>query len=213
MMPTRGDRHLSAIQRAKQLAALGARLRTIQFVTGIPPRQVQHLFFPNAETIPRGRAPDSAEWYHSANLILRTDACIVGAKYEQLRRQGLLAADALILAYQAYCAVTAEPHRISMDRAFNLVSHLAGIWLVRSPSLSLLTCPDCGCGFLAAVGTVARPGELCPFCKLVQRFQVDHRVQASYPMRPVPDITQLQLNMLSRFHILHAEAERNSPAE
>lgn len=212
-MLSRGDRHLSAIQRAKQLAALGARLRTIQFVTGIPPRQAQRLFFPDAKLIPRGRAPDSAEWYHGANLILRADACIIGAKYHQLRRQGLHAADALILAYQAYCAVTTAPHRISMDRAFNLVSHIEGIWLARSPSLSLLTCPDCGCGFLAAMGTVARPGEPCPFCKLVQRVQVDHRIQASYPVRPAPNATQLQLNMLSRFYVLHAEAKADTPAE
>src|SRR5574343_383369 len=62
-MPTRGDRHLLAMQHAKQLAALGARLKTIHVMTGMPPRQVQSLFFPDAHTIPRGRAPDSAEWY------------------------------------------------------------------------------------------------------------------------------------------------------
>ncbi|MBL0285546.1 MAG: hypothetical protein IPQ01_17665 [Zoogloea sp.] len=60
-MPTRGDRHLRAMQLAKQLAALGARLKTIHLITGIPPRQVQSLFFPDAHTIPRGRAPDSAD--------------------------------------------------------------------------------------------------------------------------------------------------------
>ncbi|TXT31891.1 MAG: hypothetical protein FD131_814 [Rhodocyclaceae bacterium] len=75
-MLTRGDRHLHAMQQAKQLAALGARLKTIHIMTGMPPRQVQSLFFPDAHTIPRGRAPDSAEWYHGANLILRTDACL-----------------------------------------------------------------------------------------------------------------------------------------
>ena len=78
-MPTRGDRHLRAMQLAKQLVALGARLKTIHLITGIPPRQVQSLFFPDAHTIPRGRAPDSPEWYHGANLILRTDACLIGA--------------------------------------------------------------------------------------------------------------------------------------
>src|SRR5574338_634864 len=86
-MPTRGDRHLRAIQLAKQLAALGARLKTIHLITGIPPRQVQALFFPDPRSIPRGRAPDSAEWYHGANLILRADACLIGAKYRQLRLQ------------------------------------------------------------------------------------------------------------------------------
>ena len=61
-MPTRGDRHLRAMHLAKQLAALGARLKTIHLITGIPPRQVQSLFFPDPRSIPRGRAPDSAEW-------------------------------------------------------------------------------------------------------------------------------------------------------
>ena len=35
-MPTRGDRQLRAMQLAKQLAALGARLKTIHLITGMP---------------------------------------------------------------------------------------------------------------------------------------------------------------------------------
>ena len=87
-MPTRGDRHLRAIQLAKQLAELGARLKTIHVVTGIPPRQMQRLFFPDAQTIPRGRAPDSVEWYHSANLILRSDAFFDAEHHPQARFVG-----------------------------------------------------------------------------------------------------------------------------
>ena len=77
-----------------------SRLKTIHAITGIPPRQVQRLFFPDARTIPRGRAPDSAEWYHGANLILRTDACLIGARYRQLRNQGLASGEALVFAYR-----------------------------------------------------------------------------------------------------------------
>ena len=189
-MPTRGDRHLRALLLAKQLAALGARLKTIHLITGMPPCQVQQLFFPDARTIPRGRAPNSAEWYHGANLILRTDACLIGAKYRQLRGQGLNSGEALIVAYRAYQSVTAPPYRISLDRAFNLVSYIEGIWLARAPALSILTCPNCGCEFLAAVGTVAHQGAPCPFCKLLYRFHVDHRIQASYPARDTIDITE-----------------------
>ena len=188
-MPTRGDRHLRALLLAKQLAALGARLKTIHLITGMPPCQVQQLFFPDARTIPRGRAPNSAEWYHSANLILRTDACLIGAKYRQLRGQGLNSGEALIVAYRAYQSVTAPPYRISLDRAFNLVSYIEGIWLTRAPTMSVLACPNCGCEFLAAVGTVAHRGAPCPFCKLLERFHVDHRIQASYPARDTIDIT------------------------
>src|SRR5574338_1631631 len=156
-MPTRGDRHLRAIQLAKQLAALGARLKTIHLITGIPPRQVQALFFPDPRSIPRGRAPDSAEWYHGANLILRADACLIGARYRQLRNQGLSAGEALVFAYRAYQAATLPPYRIRLDRAFNLISYIDGIWLTNAPALSVLTCSRFGCEFIAAVGAVALP--------------------------------------------------------
>lgn len=212
-MPTRGDRHLRAIQLAKQLAALGARLKTIHCITGIPPREVQRLFFADPHTIPRGRAPDSTEWYHSANLILRTDACLIGAKYHQLRGQGLAAGEALVFAYRAYQAATLPPHRISLDRAFNLVSHIDGIWLARAPTLSVLTCPVCGCEFLAAIGTVAHSDEACPFCKLIERFPLDHRIQASYPAYPVTDSIVRQQGLLALFHKLSPDAEGETPAE
>ena len=171
-------------QSVEQFSGLGARLKTIHLITGIPPRQVQSLFFPDARTIPRGRAPDSAEWYHGANLILRTDACLIGARYRQLRNQGLAAGEALVFAYRAYQAATLPPYRISLDRAFNLVSYIDGIWLTNTPALSVLTCPRCGCEFIAAVGTMAHPGEACPFCKLLERFPLDHRIQASSRLAP-----------------------------
>jgi hypothetical protein len=212
-MPTRGDRQLRATQLAKQLAALGARLKTIHIMTGLPPRQVQSLFFPDACTIPRGRAPDSAEWYHSANLILRTDACLIGAKYRQLCKQGLAASEALLLAYRAYQSVTRPPYRISLDRAFNLVSYIDGIWLSRTPALTVLTCPGCGCEFIAAVGTTIHSGEDCPFCKLLERFHVDHRIQASYPARPAIGMIECQLGMLALFHKLSFAAKGDTPAE
>jgi flagellar transcriptional activator FlhC len=211
-MSPRGDRHLRSIQLAGQLAGLVARLKTIHAVTGIPPRQAQHLFFPDARSIPRGRAPDSAEWYHGANLILRIDACLIGARYRQLRRQGLSAGEALVFAYRAYQAVTRPPARISLDRAFNLVSYIDGIWLARAPALSVLTCPHCGCEFLAAVGTVAQAGHACPFCKLLERFHLDHRIQASYPTRPCLDVAERQRDMLALFHMLNPDADADSPA-
>jgi len=212
-MPTRGDRHLRAIQLAKQLAELGARLKTIHSITGLPPREVQRLFFADPRTIPRGRAPDSTEWYHNANLILRTDACLIGAKYRQLRVQGLTAGEALVFAYRAYQAATLPPYRISLDRAFNLVSYIDGIWLARTPTLSVLTCPRCGCEFIAAIGTVARSGETCPFCKLIERFPLDHRIQASYPAHPAVESIERQQGLLALFHKLSLYAEGEIPAE
>jgi flagellar transcriptional activator FlhC len=121
--------------------------------------------------------------------------------------------EALVFAYRAYQAATLPPYRISLDRAFNLVSYIDGIWLANAPALSVLTCPGCGCEFIAAVGTVAHPGEPCPFCKLLERFHLDHRIQASYPARPALDMTERQLGMLALFHKLSPEAEGDSPSE
>ena len=210
-MSTRGDRQLLAMQQAKQLAELGARLKTIHVITGMPPRQIQSLFFPDAQTIPRGRAPDSPEWYHGANLILRTDACLIGAKFRQLRIQGLTAGEALILAYRAYQSATQPPCRISLDRAFNLVSYIDGIWLARAPTLTILTCPGCNCEFLAAVGTIVRPGKACPFCKLLERFHVDHRIQSAYPARLAIEMTERQLGMVALAHVLSSDTKGDSP--
>ena len=212
-MQTRGDRHLHAVHLARQLAALGARLKTIHYVTGLPPRQVQSLFFPDANAIPRGRAPDSAEWYHGANLILRIDACIIGAKYHQLRSQGLLPGAALVAAYGAYQGATPPPQRISLDRAFNLISYIEGIWLARAPTLVVLTCPDCGTEFLAAIGTVVHAGEHCPFCRLQARFAIDPRIQASYPTRLARERTAPLLEVLSRLHWPLHPADPETPMQ
>ena len=77
----------------------------------------------------------------------------------------------------------------------------------------MLTCPGCGCEFIAAVGTVAHPGEPCPFCKLLERFHLDHRIQASYPARPALCMTERQLGMLALLQKLSPEAEGDSPSE
>lgn len=196
-MPTRADRHLRIVRLAKDCAELGARVRTIHSMTGLPPREIQRLFFVDPQAIPRGRPPDSPEWYHSANLLFRTDASIVATTYRRLRQAGFGAEDALVGAYRHYRMVCQAPHRISFDRAFDLASHTDGIWIAKSPSFSVVTCPSCASEFLATLGTVPR-SDACPFCKLVQRYGNDPRVQTSFPVHPLPYPAAFQLEMMMR---------------
>jgi hypothetical protein len=84
-VPTRADRHVGAILLAQQCAELGARCRTIHLITGLKPRELQWLFFSDPQATPRGRAPDSPEWYHSANLLHRAEASIFSSVYQRLR--------------------------------------------------------------------------------------------------------------------------------
>ncbi len=182
----RATRHLDAIQRAMDCAELGARVRTIRCVTGLPPRMLQRLLFTESNAIPRGRAPDSPEWYHSANLLYRTDASLFAAVYQRLRRSGFGPADALTGGYRHYRLLTAEPSRISFDRAFDLASHIDGIWVARSASFEVIACAHCASEFLVSLGTVASAAN-CPFCKLLQRYRHDPRVQTAFPIQPLPD--------------------------
>jgi flagellar transcriptional activator FlhC len=191
--PLRVDRQLRALQLAKDCAALGARVRTIGHLTGLPPRELLRLLFPDRENVPRGRPPDSPEWYHGANLLYRAEASIVVALYRRLRDGGFAAAEALVAAYRHYGSICEAPQRISFDRAFDLAAHTDGLWLTSVQSFSLVACPTCHSEYLAAYGSAPRSNDECPFCKLVQRYGTDQRVQASFPVRPLPDLSELEL--------------------
>jgi hypothetical protein len=191
--PPRVDRQLRALQLARDCAALGARVRTIGHLTGLPPRELLRLLFPDREQVPRGRPPDSPEWYHGANLLYRAEASIVVALYRRLRNGGFAAAEALVAAYRHYGSVCEAPQRISFDRAFDLAAHTDGLWLTSVQSFSLVACPTCHSEYLAAYGSAPRSNDECPFCKLVQRYGTDPRVQASFPVRPLPNLSEVEL--------------------
>jgi flagellar transcriptional activator FlhC len=195
--PLRVDRQLRALQLAKDCAALGARVRTIGHLTGLPPRELLRLLFPDREHVPRGRPPDSPEWYHGANLLYRAEASIVVALYRRLRDGGFAAAEALVAAYRHYGSICEAPQRISFDRAFDLAAHTDGLWLTSVQSFSLVACPTCHSEYLAAYGSAPRSNDECPFCKLVQRYGTDQRVQASFPVRPLPDLSGIELGLHS----------------
>ncbi|MDE2299026.1 MAG: hypothetical protein KGK18_12785, partial [Burkholderiales bacterium] len=63
-------------------------------------------------------------------------------------------------------------------------------------SFSLVTCPTCHSEFLEAFGSVARSNDHCPFCKLVQRYGTDPRVQGAFPVQPLAAPSAEQLGML-----------------
>lgn len=186
MKQTRAERKLCAMRLAQECAELGARVRTIHHLTGLNPRDVQRLFFNDPQAIPRGRPPNSLEWYHGANLIAKTESSIFMSIYRRLRNTDFGAAEALVSAYRGYQAVCQYPHRISFDRAFDLASHTDGIWLARTPVFEVLACPTCDSDVLMAIGSLVHSGEHCPFCKLVQRYSCDPRLQASFPKHEVP---------------------------
>ena len=178
------DLHIKTLQVAQECVGLGARIRTINLVTGLPHNVLTKLFFQQQSAAPRGRPPDSVEWYHSANLAHQVEGCVFVGHYKRLRDRGFTPVTSLVSAYKHYRNVLVGSPRIQFDRAFDLASHFEGRWIATSRSFDLIGCENCGCEFLTAIGGTS--SDPCPFCKLSRRFSFDRRVKDSFPMRESP---------------------------
>jgi flagellar transcriptional activator FlhC len=194
-MPTPTKRHLRALQLAQTCAELGARVRTIGYLTRLPHRELVRLFFADPQAIPRGRPPDSPEWYHSANVLFRAAASVFAVRYHRLRQGKFPPTEALISSYRHYLRLCENERRISFDRAFDLASHMDGIWIADSKRFSVAVCPNCGSEHLTAIGGSHIQSNGCPFCKIIQRFRADPRVQTSFPIPPLTDPAQIVLGI------------------
>jgi hypothetical protein len=193
------ERHIRALGLAKECAALGARIRTMSHVSGLTHGQLTHLFFAARDSAPRGRPPDSPDWYYNANLVYRAEASIVVSLYRRILELGFSPAEALVSGYKHYQSVCHADPRISFDRAFDLASHMDGRWIARTPSFSLVTCPVCSSEYVTSVSVRLQPATNaeCPFCKLADRYLLDPRIQQSFPAIGMPDLTAMQLGFMA----------------
>lgn len=181
------ERHLMRLGLARECAQLGARLRTIEILTGLSQRQVLHLLHADHCVPPRGRSPETPEWYYGGTLLDRTEASVFASFYRRLRSLEFDPARALVGAYRHYRGICRRAPRLSFDRAFDLARHLDGIWNAKEICFSLATCAVCGSQHLAEPSAGRRPVQDCPFCKLTARYPRDPRVQVSFPTPPLPD--------------------------
>lgn len=80
------------------------------------------------------------------------------------------------------------------------------------PGVSVVPCPACESQFLAAFGAVACWNGDCPFCKVVQRFGIDQRLQRSFPTHAPPiDAAAMPLEVMARRHGDHGADGDNGP--
>lgn len=175
------QRHIHALAVATECAELGARIRTIQLLTGLSASQLHQLFRHPLGGPRRGRHPDSREWYHNANLLCRTEASIIVVLFRRLASRGIDPPLALLGAYRHYLNFCKKQPRISFDRAFDLVAHTTGRWFVTARSFSIFTCPTCKSEYLTSLSLAPLTNHECPFCKLLNRHTKDPRIQAAYP--------------------------------
>jgi flagellar transcriptional activator FlhC len=188
-------RHIRALRIAKDCAGYGARSRTIEYVTGLGAGEVRRLLFEGRPSAPPGRAPASPDWYHGATLPRKAEASIFLSIYRRIRDLGFGPADALVAGYKHYLHVCSTRPHISFDRAFDLASHLDGVWVAADQSFILATCPKCASEYAASAGEIPTTNRNCPFCKLVKRYPREARLQASWPLKAV-DVSTKNLTAL-----------------
>lgn len=214
MAPTpRVELCMRTLALARDCAALGARVRTIHHLTGLRPRDLHRLLFTEHAPPPRGRAPDTRDWYHTANLLCRIEASVIVSNFRRLRVMGFSAADALVASYRYYQSVYRPPYRISFDRAFDLASHTEGLWIAKSSVFQVQQCLRCGSEYLAAIGAAPRADRLCPFCQLINRHERDPRLTASVAV-PVDGSSEAISDWLRRTRAqprIDAEPPRTRP--
>jgi flagellar transcriptional activator FlhC len=191
------ERHIRTLGLATECAALGARSRTIEYVTGLAHGEIGRLFFSDRASAPQGRAPYSPDWYHNANLLSRAEASIFVSIYRRIRGLGFGPAEALVSGYKHYLQVCSVRPRIGFDRAFYFASHVDGLWIVRAQNFSLVTCPACASQYVASIGAKAVTNSECPFCKLVKRYPRDPRIQTSFPVKAMPDISAMEFGVIA----------------
>jgi hypothetical protein len=195
-MTSHVERHIHALELAKQCVALGANIRTTNHLTNLTHGQLTDLFFSDNVKPPRGRPPESPDWwYHATNLVNQTEASIFVSIFRRIRELGFGPADALVAGYKHYLSVCHTDPRISFDRAFDLASNMDGLWTVRAPSFSLATCPVCTSQYVTTLSAPSAKPDECPFCKLVTRYRRDPRIQKSFPVTALPDLSTLQLGI------------------
>jgi flagellar transcriptional activator FlhC len=181
------ERRLGALALARDCALLGARVRTIHYLTGLPLRELKQLLFADNVEPPRGRPPDTRDWYHVASLPHRVDASILVATFERLRAQGFGAAEALVAAYRYYRSLRGDAARIGFDRGFDLAANTAGLWITRTACFRIRRCSKCHEFLDGLTVTGATTGvTACPICKLVERVPRDARLAAALPSLPTP---------------------------
>jgi hypothetical protein len=183
------EAHVRALHLAHRCAAFDARPQTIALITGLDLKEVARYFPP--DRLRSGRFPSSPEWFHTRNLIQRAEASILLALYRRIRELSFPAADALLSAFERYRETLVAHATISFDRAFNLVCHLDGLWLARERSFDLHVCRTCSSQYLAARSSVPNSND-CVFCRLIERYAVDPRLQCRFPARPLPDVRGLR---------------------
>lgn len=183
-MVSRSANSLRALETARQCAMLGARHRTIAYITGLTPGYIARAVYCEQYPAPIGRPQYSEDFLFKTTRRLQAEACFLAGHYRRLTGDGFLPADALITAYRHHRA-TQPASALGFDQAFFLVCRLDGIWAATKSVLGFVDCSNCNSAYLAAHGMAKR--DSCPVCRTDWGLVARARTSAAAPPRLAPD--------------------------
>ncbi|MBK6789113.1 MAG: hypothetical protein IPG77_16130 [Betaproteobacteria bacterium] len=170
------DTRIRSLETARECVRLGARQRTIAWLTGLPTSFIFHNIYDAAHLPPRGRPPYCEDFLFRSSLRVQAEVGMFAAKYRRLVAEGITPAQALITSFRHYRSVVRQPS-FSFDEAFFVVSSLDGIWAAPARTLELGVCRRCGRLHLLAQGD-APAAAGCPFCRPHRTERIPARAQA-----------------------------------
>jgi len=174
------DKGVRSLETARECALLGARKRTIAWITGLPPTFILRNVFDQENPAPCGRPPYTEDFVFRAPLRLQAAASAFAVKYHALTTDGFTPAHSLLAAFRHYRSFADAP-AFCFDEAFYLVCNLDGIWASGARKLQLTRCRRCGSKHLAPWGST--PSQGCPFCKALQGSEAPSHVITSAARR------------------------------
>lgn len=173
------DTRIRSLETARECVRLGARQRTIAWLTGLPTSFIFHNVYDAEHLPPRGRPPYTEEFLFRSSLRVQAEVGVFAAKYRLLTAGGMVPAQALITAFRHFRSVVRQPS-CSFDEAFFVVSNLDGIWAASTRTFDLGACRRCGCLHLLARGAAPAVGG-CPYCR-------PHRTRRNSARPPPPPL-------------------------
>ena len=169
MIPEDKARRWRTLALAREAVELGARVAVTSAFTGVPRAEVQRLFYGRSITgRSPGRIPYSPYWYVTESLFVQIQSAFFHASFRTLRELGHPPAEALVAAYKHYRRHFGHDLRLSFDRAFELVTHLDGLWAKDPPRLMTIVCRGCRATYLSPRGDEPVGTGECPFCKVAR---------------------------------------------
>lgn len=199
------DTRIRSLETARDCAMLGARQRTIAWVTGLPPNFILRTVFDTLHPAPKGRPPYKEDFYFRAAVRVQSETSSFAVKYRGLVSTGFMPRESLVTAYRHYLSLIHTPS-FCFDEAFYLVSLLDGIWAAKAPTIQLCLCARCGGQHVMALGSIASHG--CPFCKLAQQDAGTCVRTLPLPRVPACDRDDFQLGCVCDDFPMHISALR-----